>query len=322
MPDPGAVELNVGRPRVVIADDHPGIRTAIEHVLSSSFDVIASVGDGRQALEAVHQLDPDVVVLDITMPELDGFDVARRLAARSDKRPKIVFLSGHHGDEYVEAAVEAGVQAFVVKSKMVTDLQAAIRHVLDRRLRVPAPSSLIGIADPRARHAMHVGSSDDVRLDELKHFAERALRQGDRVVAVCRPALLSAIASRLTDIGCDLTALVEGGRYQPFDAEQCLSDVMRGDEPDEATIVDIVRSLENVAATAANAAPARVVVLGELSPLLLRKGNIDGALAIERIWHRHASFHTLCSYCRADIEAVDRPDSFDRLHALHEAISS
>ena len=308
---------NRGRARVVVADDHSFIRTAIEEVLSSSFDVVAAVADGRQALDAVHRLDPDVVVLDITMPVLDGLGAARELVGRG-ARAKIVFVSVHQGDEYVAAAVEAGVQGYVLKSRLVTDLEEAIKHALESRLRLPTSSSLLGIADRRARHAVQFYTNDDARLDELNRFASRALRRGDTVVAVGRPAMLSGIASRLTDIGFDLTSLGERGRYRALNAEEYLSHGMRGDEPDEALLVELVHGLGHASAGEST----RVVVFGEVAPLLLRDGNIDGALAIERIWHSHASFHTLCSYSSADLEAHGRREVFDQLCAVHHAVSS
>ena len=311
---------NHGRARVVVADDHSHIRKAIEEVLSPSFDVIATVADGREALDAVHRLDPDVVVLDITMPALDGFGVARELVGRA-ARAKIVFLSVHEGDEYVAAAVEAGVPGYVVKSRLATDLPDAITHVLDGRLRLPTSSSLLGIADRRASHAVQFYTRDDDRFDDLNRFATRALRRGDTVVAIGRPAMLSGIASRLIHGGFDLTSLSDVGRYQAVDAEQYLSHGMRGDKPDEAALVDLVHGLAHPSAPAADGESPRVVVFGEVAPLLVRDGNIDGALAIERIWHRHAAFQTLCSYCRTDL-AHGRREVFDEVCAVHQAVSS
>jgi DNA-binding NarL/FixJ family response regulator len=310
-----------GRARVVVADDHSRIRTAIEEVLSSSFDVVAAVADGRHAVDAIDRLDPDVVVLDITMPVLDGLSAARELVGRG-VRAKVVFLSVHEGDEYVAAAVEAGGEGYVVKSRLVTDLKDAITHVLNGRLRVPTSSSLLGVADRRAKHAIQFDTTDDARLDELNGFATRALRCGDTVVAVGRPAMLSGMASRLTDSGFDLTSLSACGRYQVFNAEESLSHIMRGDEPDEASLVELVRRLKHASGTASDGASTGLVVFGELAALLVRDGNIDGALALERIWHRYASFHTLCSYCRADVKADGGRQIFDQLCAVHHAVSS
>jgi hypothetical protein len=268
-------------------------------------------------------LDPDAVVLDVTMPVLDGFGVARELVQRG-VRAKIVFVSVHEGDEYVAGAVEAGVQGYVVKSRLATELTSAIKHVLAGRLRLPTSSSLLGIADPRARHAAQFFANDDARLDELSRFAARALRRGDVAVAVGTPAMLRGVASRLTDAGLDLTALGDCGRYKASDAEQCLSRIMRGDEPDETSIGDIVNGLEHARITSDGGPSKGLVVFGELSALLVRDGNVRGALAIERAWHGHPGarrIHTLCSYDHASMEAGDRRDVFHQVCAAHHAVS-
>jgi CheY-like chemotaxis protein len=309
-----------GRARVLVADDHAPLRDAIRGVLSSSFDVVAAVADGRQAIDAACELDPDVIVLDITMPVLDGFGAARELVRRGS-RAKIVFLTVHAGDEYVAAAVDAGVEGYVLKSRLVTDLPDAIRHVLGGRLRLPTSSSLLGIADWRARHAVQFYGNDDARLDELTRFATGALRRGDVVVAVGRPALLSGVSARLTGEGFDLTFLGERGRFQALDAEEYLSHAMRGDQLDEAVLVELVHRLERARVTSAVGNPKGLVVFGEIAPLQLREGNIHGALAIERLWHSQASFHTLCSYSCADVEAQGGRDLVDLLCALHQAVS-
>ena len=309
------------RARVVVADDHSRIRQAIEQVLSPSFDVVAAVADGHQAVDAASRLDPDVVILDITMPVLDGFAAARELARRG-VRAKIVFLTVHASDEYVTAAVATGVEGYVEKSRVATDLEDAIRHVLAGRLRLPASSSLLDITDRRARHALQFSANDDARFDEMSRFAMRALRRGDVAVAVGRPAMLDGIGSRLTDARFDLTALGERGRYQAFDAEEYLSHGMRGDEPDEASLVEFVHKLEHSRVTSAEGPSRNLVAFGEIAPVLLRDGNIRGALAIERIWHSHASFHTLCSYCSADLAGDGRREVLNDLYAIHGTVSA
>ena len=321
MPGPGSLASDRARPRVVVADDHAAMRHAIEQVLSSSFDVVASVADGREAVEAAHRLAPDVVVLDITMPVLDGFGAARELVGRGTPA-KLLFLSVHDGDEYVAAAVDAGVQGYVAKSRLATDLEDAVRHVLEGRLRLPTSSALLGLADPRARHAAHFSTNDDGRLRELQRFAGRALRRGDAVVAVGRPALLDGLSSRLADAGFDLASLGARGRYQALDAEAYLSRIMRGDEPDEAALVGLLRTLEDAHAASDDGGARDLVVFGEVAPLLLRDGNVRGALTIERIWHSHSGrFRTLCSYCSADTKGSDWRDAVGPLHGLHQAVS-
>ena len=311
-----------GRPRVLVADDHPGMRNAIEEALSSSFEIVAAVADGRQAVEAAQRLDPDVVLLDIRMPVMDGFGAARELLG-GGTRAKLLFLSVHDDDKHVAAAVAAGVHGYVAKPRLATDLEDAIAHVLQGRLRLPTSSPLLGLTDPRARHAAQVSEDDDSRLQNLHEFGARALRRGGRVVAVARRTLLDSLTSRLVDDGFDLASLRARGRYQTLVAEECLSLVMRGDELDEAALAGLLHALENPAAPSPECESNDLVVFGEVAPVLWQDGNVRAALMVERTWHAHSGgFQTLCSYRRADLEACDRPEAVDELYALHPAVSA
>ena len=322
MSGPGSVPGGRGRPRVVIADDHPTMRNAIEEVLSTSFDIVAAVADGRQAVEAAERLDPDVVVLDIRMPVLDGFGAARELVGRGT-RAKLLFLSVYDGDNYVSAAVDAGVHGYVAKPRLATDLADAVTHVLQGRLRLPTSSSLLGLTDPRTRHVAQVSENDHARLQDLHEFAGRALTRGDSFVAIARLALLDGLASRLADEGFDLESLGERGRYQAIDAEAYLSLAMQGGELDESAVVLLIRTLESAHAASNTGETNNLVVFGEGAPLLWHHGYVRAALTLERIWNEHSgSFQTLCAYPRADLEACDRPEAVDELYALHPAVSA
>ena len=125
------------RPRLVVADDHAPLLAAAERLLAAEFDVARTARDGRGALQAIADVDPDAVVLDLAMPELDGIEVARRLrAARS--RAKIVILTVHDDPDLLRAALEAGALGYVLKSRMSTELALAIRAALGGRIFVSA----------------------------------------------------------------------------------------------------------------------------------------------------------------------------------------
>ena len=98
IPDAGSAE----RPRVLLADDHPAVLA-----LTGECFVVGSVGDGRALLAEAERLHPDVIVLDITMPALDGIEAARQLK-RAECRAKLVFLTVHEDLDYVRTALHAG----------------------------------------------------------------------------------------------------------------------------------------------------------------------------------------------------------------------
>lgn len=122
----------MGRARVVLADDHREFVACTADLLSTEFHVVATFPNGQALCEAAEGLAPDVLVLDICMPELDGFETVRRLKA-AGFQAKIVFLSVHEDQDFIRAAVEIGADGYVVKRRLAFDLIEALREVLAGR---------------------------------------------------------------------------------------------------------------------------------------------------------------------------------------------
>ncbi len=114
--------------RVLLADDSADYRAGIATLLKDTCEVVATLDDGDGIENAVARSHPDVVVLDVSMPKVDGFEAARRLlAVRPDA--KIVFLTSHQGPEYQRLANTLGAQGFVDKGRAMSDLVAALQIV-------------------------------------------------------------------------------------------------------------------------------------------------------------------------------------------------
>ncbi len=120
---------------ILLADDNPAILEHVRGVLEKEkqYRVIAAVSDGAAVLRECARRRPDVVVLDISMGELSGMDVASRLRERG-YACKIVFLTVHEDSDFLNAALGAGGSAYVVKSRLSMDLLPAIRAVLSDKL--------------------------------------------------------------------------------------------------------------------------------------------------------------------------------------------
>jgi DNA-binding NarL/FixJ family response regulator len=116
--------------RVLVADDHMVVRSGIRHVLESEagFEVVGEAASGAEALSLAAELHPDVVVLDISMPDESGLQVAARLRAGSDG-PRILILSMHDNAEYVLESVRAGAHGYLLKDTAATELRSAIRAI-------------------------------------------------------------------------------------------------------------------------------------------------------------------------------------------------
>jgi DNA-binding NarL/FixJ family response regulator len=120
-----------GKLRILLADDNDTILARVRSLLNKDFEIVGSVSNGRDAVAEVKRLEPEVLVIDISMPILDGLQAVSILG--SSYRTKCVFLTVHDDKDFVDAAFAAGASGYVVKSNFVTDLVPAIAEVVEGR---------------------------------------------------------------------------------------------------------------------------------------------------------------------------------------------
>lgn len=116
---------------ILIADDHPIFRKGLRQVIESEarLKVVAEADDGAAALELIRQLKPDIAILDIHMPEMSGFDLARTLFEQSIG-VEVIFLTMHKAEDLFNAAMDMGVKGYVLKDSAVTDIVGSIKAVI------------------------------------------------------------------------------------------------------------------------------------------------------------------------------------------------
>lgn len=120
--------------RILIADDQEAIRKEIQSILVSGggFEVCAEAANGREAVEKAQELNPDLIILDITMPTLNGLDAARMIKQVSPNMP-IVILSTHKSKQFIKEVQKIGVQGYVTKDQASQDLIRAVNAVLNEQ---------------------------------------------------------------------------------------------------------------------------------------------------------------------------------------------
>ena len=118
--------------RIFLVDDNGDMLKDLRDELSAEFEIAGTAENGEEAVREVPRLDPDILVLDITMPVMNGLQVASMLRERHP-RTKILFLTIHEEPEYISAAFSAGAWGYVTKRRLATDLPLAIREVFDGR---------------------------------------------------------------------------------------------------------------------------------------------------------------------------------------------
>jgi DNA-binding NarL/FixJ family response regulator len=120
------------RPRLLVAEDHPAFLKKLVSLLTTKFDVVATAADGNSALDLIRRYMPDLAVLDLDMPGLNGIEVTRELA-KSSKDPPVLICSVTTDADVVEAARQAGALGYVFKTRIEQDLILAVKSVLQRK---------------------------------------------------------------------------------------------------------------------------------------------------------------------------------------------
>jgi DNA-binding NarL/FixJ family response regulator len=128
----GEGDFMSGQPRVLVADDHRAMLDSLVRLLSGEYEVVGAVMDGLSVVSAAARLEPDLLILDISMPGLNGIAAAARVR-ESGSHAKVVFVTNLHDREFVQESLALGDVGFVVKDRLVADLLPAIRTVLTGR---------------------------------------------------------------------------------------------------------------------------------------------------------------------------------------------
>jgi len=118
----------MSKPRVLLADDHTLVREGFKKLLEEHAQVVGSVEDGRSLLDAAKLLRPDIVVLDISMPKLNGLDAARRLR-KIIPEARLIFVTVHADPDYINQAFKAGASAYLLKRSAGSELSQAVEAV-------------------------------------------------------------------------------------------------------------------------------------------------------------------------------------------------
>jgi DNA-binding NarL/FixJ family response regulator len=309
------------KPRVLLADDHVQVLETVAGLLAADFDIVGAVSDGRQALDLSLRLNPDIVVLDVKMPELDGFQTLQELR-RVGSHAKVVLLTMQQADAYVTTAISSGAQGYVLKTRIHSDLTGAIDHALAGRLFVPSLTSLSAVVG--SGHTAQFHMNDPVFLDEVSQFVGSTLRSGESIVVAATDHTRTGIAHRLIARGMDLAAMTAQGQYVVLDAAESLSQFMRDGQPDADCLADIVGGLERLRLSSARGPQSRLTIFGEMAVLLCRNGHVEAAVEVERIWSdltRPLPFLTVCSYPIECFQDERSQRLFSSVCAEHWAVS-
>jgi CheY-like chemotaxis protein len=269
----------MANPRILVADDHAEMRQRIATLLESAFDVVATVGDGQAAVEAVRALHPDVVVLDISMPVLNGLEAAAIIRDLPDP-PRIVFATGYDDPEFAEASVALGASGFVLKRNM-----SELVSVIHRALRVHA----VCFYEDVPSLARTVGS-----------FIGAGLAIDQPAVLIARRAHGDAIVEQMSAMALDPRKRMEQGELVMLDADEMLSRFMVDGMPDRSRFEDTIGPIMDVAA---GSGQRSVRAYGEMVDLLWNDHKA-AAVSLEVLWNQLVAQRKLSLLCGYRLEGI------------------
>ncbi len=317
--------------RIFVVDDFKDWLRQVRLLLQSrpECQVIAEASDGPEAVQKAEELQPDLIVLDVGLPNLSGIEAAQQIRQLSPSS-KIVFLSQNNDLDVVRAALGTGALGYVRKIDVGRELLPAIDAVLQGKQFVSSRLKGYEFTDTAAeklphRHEVQFYSDDAVFLDTFAHFIAAALKAGDAAVAVITESHRDGLALRLRTQGLDVDAAIQQGRYIQLDVTQTLSTFMVNDMPDAARFFEVVGALIQAAAKAAKREHSRVVACGEGAPLLWAEGKADAAIRLEQLWNEVAKtfeVDILCGYAFSSFHNEEDEHVFQSICAEHSAVCS
>jgi CheY-like chemotaxis protein len=292
------------------------------------WQVIAEASDGSEAVQKAEELKPDLILLDIGLPKLNGIEAALRIRQLSPNS-KIIFLSLHDDLDIVRAAVGTGVLGYVHKTDAQSELPLAVDAVLrgkqfvSRSLKGHEFTDTAG--EKTHRHEVQFYSDDAVILDSFAHFIATALKSGRAAIAFITESHRSGLVSRLKAQGLDVDAATQQGTWVQLDIAETLSTFMFNGMPDRSRFFEIASALIAAAAKAARQEHCDVVVCGECSPTLWAEGKVDAAIRLEQLFDEVGNafgLDILCGYALSGFRGEEDEHVFQSICAAHSAASS
>jgi len=279
----------VVRPKILVVEDFEKFRQVVVSTLQNKTEcVVTESSDGLEAVRQAEEQKPDLVLLDVGLPSLNGIEVARRLR-RLAIPPKIVFVSQESSPEIVREALNLGALGYVHKLRVQTDLLPAIEGALESR-RFVGSGLLIGEGtNTQARHEILFCSNTAALLNAFADFAENALKSGDPVLVGEVKSREGSFYQELKARGIEIDAAIQRGTYAFLDLDA---------PPDQTRTRDAVRRLSEAASRTGKKHP-RVAIWGGRAGKMWTEGKKDEAIQLEQIANdlvKHHDIDMLCPY--------------------------
>jgi len=328
-----------GSTSILVVDDYEPWRRFVSTTLQKQpkLQVIGEALDGLEAVQKAQQLQPDLILLDIGLPTLNGIEAARRIREVSPKS-KILFLSENRTWDIAEEALRTGAGGYVVKSDAAGELLPAVEAVLKGKRFVSASLAGNDLTDHKDEHTANHSRSEVVPplqpqnvwitrrheagfysdersfLDDLTQFIGVALKAGNGAIVVATESHRDSLLPRLQALGLDVGAAIDA-----------LPTFMLNGMPDPVRFLKLLGNLIATAAKAVKREHTRIAIFGEMCHLLWAQGNAEAAIQVEKLGNELSKIYDidiLCGYSLGSVQGGMDTHILQRIRAEHSAVYS
>jgi DNA-binding NarL/FixJ family response regulator len=307
--------------RILIVEDFEPFRGIICATLKPrpEFHVVGEASDGLEAVQKATELQPDVILLDIGLPNLSGLQAAKLMRVQSPNA-RIIFVTQEFSAVVVREALRLGGQGFVHKSSAYGDLISAIDTVLGYKQFVSQGLAL-NVNHNHPRHVAQFCSDDTVLVESFSRFVATALKAHHAAIIIATKPHREAVEQRLKGDGLNIEGAIQQGTYRPVDVADLVPPVSGNSTVGVKGVAGGLLGVIESAAKATGSQHPRVALGGEGVASLYARGELDAMIRIERSCNELIKTHDvdiLCAYPSSVRQSDDA--TYKSICAEHSAV--
>jgi len=310
---------------VLVVEDFDPFRQFVCSTLGKrpELEIVGEASDGLEALYKAEELQPDLILLDIGLPSLNGIEAARRIRKLSP-RSEILFLSQESSVDVVQKALSLGAAGYIAKVDAGSELLAAVEAVRQGRQFISSglsgqdctdaayaraiPSDAPTEDEITCGHEVEFYSDDEAFVVGFADRIEAALEAGNALIVVATESHLNNLILRLQERGVDIAAAIEQGQYLALDVVDTLSTFMGDELPDPMRFFRVVDELIAAAARSTSGEKSRITICGECASILWAQGKADAAIRVEQFCNQLTKRYGMNILCGFSLSSFDREE--------------